>query len=127
MGSTLEINDTLQLTRAQGFPSELLNLETHTRAPVTAAQFAGRVFSFHDKEGVRYFHTDPVRVYLVENRGGKWIFWGKAMVQSFTVAKTPDGAWSTSGTFTLAEIFPPDYQRLFTIGESPKGKSWFAE
>lgn len=126
MGSTLEINDTLQLTRAQGFPGDVLDFETHRRTPITAHSLAGRLFAFHGKEGVRYFHTDPVRVYLVENIDGKWRFWGKALVQSFTVAKDAEGRWATAGTYTIAEVFAPDYQRLFTIGESPKGKSWFS-
>jgi hypothetical protein len=127
MGSLLEFNDTLQLTERQGFPADVLDLDAHRRAPVTAAALAGRVFAFTEKEGARYFHLDPVRVYLVENRDGKRIFWGKAMVQSLAIGRNGAGGWSTSGTFTIAEVFAPDYQRLFTIGESPKGKSWFAE
>jgi hypothetical protein len=38
MGSYLEINDTLQLTIEQGFPSNLLDLTKHTQNPISLDQ-----------------------------------------------------------------------------------------
>jgi hypothetical protein len=35
MGSYVEINDTLQLSTDQGFPSDLLDLTAHRKNPVT--------------------------------------------------------------------------------------------
>lgn len=35
MGCTYEINDTLLLTKAQGFPSDILNIERHQKSPIT--------------------------------------------------------------------------------------------
>ena len=75
MGSFIEINDTLQITEEQGFPSEL-NLEEHLENSFTAADFDGTVFSFHGKPAIRLYHRPPVRNFLVENRDGKWIYWG---------------------------------------------------
>lgn len=67
MGSVIEINDTLQLTQAQGFPAEL-NYERHLKAPFQAEDFRDRVFEFKDKENIRVFQAPPVRNFLVENR-----------------------------------------------------------
>jgi|LakMenEpi03Aug12_release.lakeMendotaPanAssembly.Ray.scaffolds.fasta_scaffold757700_1 hypothetical protein len=72
MGSKIEVNDTLQLTKEQGFPSELLNLAAHLKDPCTAEKLRGKAFSFN-KEDARLFHLDPVRVFLVENIAGKWL------------------------------------------------------
>ncbi len=75
MGSFIEINDTLQLTKEQGFPTEL-NLERHLKKPYTAKDFEGKTFEFKDKPSVRLYKMPPVRNFLVENRNGKWIYWG---------------------------------------------------
>jgi len=75
MGSKIEINDTLQITRAQGFPAEL-DLEKHKAAPLKAEDFAGRVFEFKNKAEIRNYQQAPIRNFLVENRNGKWIYWG---------------------------------------------------
>lgn len=75
MGSFIETNDTLQITKAQGFPREL-DLETHLRTPFTAEDFKGKIFEFKDKPSIRLYHRPPVRNFLVENRDGKWIYWG---------------------------------------------------
>lgn len=132
MGSFIEVNDTLQITVAQGFPADVLDLAKHEKSPVSLSAVAEQVFSFCGKTNPRIFHLDPVRVYLVENRDGKWIFWGKAAVQSQTITKKLDAAgawipdaWETSGTFKIIELYEPDYQRLFTRRESPLGKSFF--
>ncbi len=132
MGSYIEVNDTLQITVAQGFPSDVLDLARHQQAPIPLSAVAGQTFSFRGKANARIFQLDPVRVYLVENRDGKWIFWGKAAIQSQTISKklNADGAWipedwETSGTFKMIDLYEPDYQRRFTVRESPQDKSFF--
>lgn len=75
MGSIIEINDTLQITQDQGFPKEL-NFEQHKIKPFTAEGFKDRVFEFHDKPQIRIYKYPPVRVFLVENINGKWLYWG---------------------------------------------------
>jgi hypothetical protein len=127
MGSGIEVNDTLQLTTRQGFPSGILNLARHQDNPVTVEDVKGKVFEFAAKDGARVFHLDPVRVYLVENVDGKWIFWGRALIQSQTISKKSDNpiAWETSGTYIITDIYEPEYQRLFTKHESPAGRSYF--
>jgi hypothetical protein len=75
MGSFIELNDTLQITKKQGFP-EVLDLEKHLKTPFTAEQFNDKVFTFQSKPGVRIYHLPPVRNFFAENRDGKWIYWG---------------------------------------------------
>jgi hypothetical protein len=132
MGSPIEINDTLQLSIEQGFPADLLNREKHTETPVRLASLTDRTFEFKNKDDARLFHLDPVRVFLVENIGGKWLFWGKVLIQSQTISKklASDGSWkhgdwTTSGTYKIIDLYDPEYQEQFTQRESPSGKSYF--
>ncbi len=104
MGSSIEINDTLQITRAQGFPKSLV-YETHKNTPYTAKQFAGQVFTFESKAGIRIYKTPPVRNFLVENIDGKWLYWGLVHIVSLShdnIKKT------TSGTFVITYIYTPE-------------------
>jgi|GEM_PF-512146 len=123
MGSVVELNDTLQITREQGFPAEL-TLERHTNSPLTAGEFLARKFEFHSKKGARIYHIPPVRVFLVENIGGKWLYWGHALVLEQTIY-LKDGIPHTRGIFEITEIYPPDYQREITLWETSPGKSYF--
>lgn len=132
MGSGIEVNDTLNLSDQQGFPCDVFDLETHKVRPITLADVRDRIFSFADKPDARIFHLDPVRVFLVQNLGGKWLFWGKILMQSQTIYKSVMsgsewrvGEWMTSGTYKIIDVFEPEYQKLFTIRESPPGKSFF--
>ena len=131
MGTQIELNDTLNLTEQQGFPIDVLNLERHARSPVTAEALAGKTFDFALKEDARIFHLDPVRVFLVQNINGKWIFWGHALIQNQEIRKRNRGAdwkpgeWETRGTYTIKQIYPPELQKTITLNESPPGKSYF--
>jgi len=132
MGTGIELNDTLHLSNAQGFPADILNLESHRSKPVKIEDLAGRIFEFADKDGARVFHLDPVRVYLVQNVNGKWIFWGRALVQSQSITKAASNGsssgsseWVTSGTYKIVDVYDPEYQQAFTKRESPQGKSYF--
>ena len=107
MGSSIEINDTLQITLGQGFPGDVLNRDSHVQNPVTAEELKDKVFEFHGKPGARIFQLAPVRVYLVHNIGGKWLFWGKIEVIEQTISRvqvsgqaSKEGDWQTSGKST---------------------------
>ena len=104
MGSAIILNDTLQITREQGFPPEL-DLERHKQKPFTAEEFNGRTFEFTDKPGIRVYHAPPVRVFLVENRDGKWIYWG--LVHVLEVAHNQERK-TTSGRFKIIYLYTPE-------------------
>ncbi len=105
MGAQITLNDTLQITKEQGFPVEL-NLEKHLQNPLRMEDFSGRVFEFKDKEGIRVYQIPPVRNFLVEkNVEGKWIYWGLVHILQLNcdyVNKT------TSGKFKIIYINTPD-------------------
>ena len=138
MGSLLEINDTLQLTTEQGFPSDMFNLERHRRDPIQIDEVKDLEFSWSGKTGARFFHLDPVRVYWHHNIDGKWLAWGQILVQHQEISRNPDlqhqGAinvsdprqWITSGTYKILKIYDPDYQEEFTSKDLPPGLSYFS-
>lgn len=104
MGSHIEINDTLQISLEQGFPKDLI-LEEHLRNSFKTENFSEKIFEFRNKDGIRVFHGIPVRNFLVENKNGKWIYWGLCHVVETTfdyVNKT------TSGKFKIIYIYTPE-------------------
>jgi hypothetical protein len=122
MGSYIELNDTLQLTSAQGFPKELV-LEKHLKKPFCAQDFKGKVFSFKDKQNIRIFHPAPIRVFLVHNIDGKWLYWGHALIMEQTIhAETK----TTSGKFVITKIYTPEHQRSMSVNEVDPGKEFFS-
>lgn len=104
MGSVIELNDTLQLTKEQGFP-EGLNLEKHLEKPLTIDDFKDKVFEFRDKPEVRVYKIPPVRNFLVENRDGKWIYWGLVHILETTCDYDKK---TTSGKFRIIYIYSPE-------------------
>lgn len=125
MGSLLEINDTLQLTPEQGFPVDILNVEIHQQNPVSMKDVEGKVFEFFGKSKARFFHVPPTRCFLVENRNGKWIFWGKVFILEQTIHSSDDGNSTTSGKYKIIEVYDPEYQKMCTRRESKPGLSYF--
>jgi hypothetical protein len=108
MGSQIEINDTLNITREQGFPVEL-DIDKHLKTPYQTDDFVEKVFEFKDKEGIRVYKIPPVRNFLVENRDGKWIYWGLCHVleeHHDCVNKV------TSGKFKIIYINTPEEMKL---------------
>ena len=106
MGSIIEINDTLQLTAEQGFPSEL-GIDRHKIRPFVASDFADRVFEFKEKPKIRNYQIPPVRNFLVENKGGKWIYWGLVHiieVKHDYVDQTTSGKFKIIYIYTLDEM-----------------------
>jgi hypothetical protein len=108
MGSLIEINDTLQLTRAQGFPAELI-LEQYLKTPLLAEQFQGVLFPFSGKPKIRIYHAPPVRCFLVENIEGKWLYWGLAQVHSVSHDLEKQ---TTSGTFSIHYLYTPEEMKI---------------
>src|SRR4051812_12443929 len=83
MGSLIEINDTLQLTKGQGFPAEL-DVDVHLEKPFTTEDFEGKIFEFKNKKDIRIYKIPPVRNFLVESKNGKWIYWGLCHILEIT-------------------------------------------
>ena len=104
MGSFIEINDTLQITKEQGFPLELV-YEKHKTHPYKAEDFANKVFEFKNKPKVRIYKLPPVRNFLVENRKGKWLYWGLIHILEITHDNVKQ---VTSGKFKITYIYTPE-------------------
>ena len=122
MGSDIKINDTLQISKEQGFPSEL-NYEAHCHKPLRAEDLNGKEFEFHGKPGIRMYQVPPVRNFLVENRGGKWIYWGLIHITKIVhdyANKT------TSGKFHIVYMYTPEeMQHAHAIIDRNKDTDFF--
>ena len=108
MGSTIRVNDTLQITAAQGFPTEL-DLARQLESLRSASHFVGQTFSFRDKEGVRNFQQPPVLNFLVENRDGKHIYWGLIAMLNVTHDYLAN---VTAGSYRLHTLYTPEQMRM---------------
>ncbi len=106
MGTPIIINDTLKLTKEQGFPEH----------PEVGKRY-------HFKRGKqRLYNRAPTRVHLVEEVDGKWIQRGQALVWRLTIDVEHD---ETSGEFEIIKLYSEDYSRTITPIESPEGKSFY--
>lgn len=108
MGSTTRVNDTLQITAAQGFPA-VLDLARQLESPLSASRFGGQTFSFQDKEGVRNFQQPPVLNFLVENRDGKHIYWRLIAMLNVTHDYLAN---VTSGTYRIDTLYTPEQMKV---------------
>jgi hypothetical protein len=112
MGSMIEINDTLQITKKQGFPVEL-DIARHLLRPIELSEFDGRVFEFKDKKDIRNYQHPPCRNFLVENTNGKWIYWGLCHILEITHDYKNK---TTSGKFKIIYInSPKEIQQAFKL------------
>lgn len=139
MGCFYEINDTLLLTEAQGFPSKILNRDEHVKNPVTLKAVEGKTFKFAGKPAARAFQLDPVRVFLFERtENDKWLGWGHVLIEELNIVHRKDitidpnnpikfepGDWLTSGTFKIIKIYDPEYQEYMTKNEAPAAWNYF--
>lgn len=107
MGSQITINDTLRITREQGFPTAL-DYETHKNKPFEAGDFEGQIFEF-TKPDIRIYKTPPVRNFLVEDVDGKWLYWGRIHVLELHHDNIKN---ATSGKFKIIQIYSPDEMPL---------------
>lgn len=108
MGSLIEINDTLQLTKEQGFPVDF-ELEHHLNIPYKTEDVLEKIFEFKNKPGIRIYKVPPVRNFLVENKNGKWVYWGLIHILEIThdyINKT------TSGKFKIIYLYSPDEMKV---------------
>lgn len=83
MGSMIELNDTLRISKEQGFP-EFLDIEKHITEPYSFDEVKDKVFEFHAKKGIRAYQQPPVRNFLVEELNGKWLYWGLCYITEIT-------------------------------------------
>jgi len=104
MGSFIEINDTLQISKEQGFPKEL-DYEQHKIKPFVASNFKDKIFEFKDKPKVRIYKLPPVRNFLVQNIEGKWLYWGLVHVIEVNHDNVKQ---TTSGKFKIIYIYSPE-------------------
>ena len=104
MGSYIELNDTLQITTEQGFPSDF-RFDDHLQNPYTADAFKNKIYEFHDKPNVRIFHSPPVRVFWAHNIEGKWLYWGLIEIIELNLNLINK---STSGKYRIIKIFSPE-------------------
>jgi len=118
MGSHIEINDLLKISKERGFPKDL-HLEDHVRDPQQSNRFLGQELTFWNN-GERLYHRAPTRVFLVEEIEGKWLYWGHALIIEQTIK-----IGRTEGKYQITKLYNPDYQRLTTIHEASEGKSYF--
>jgi len=101
MGSFIEMNDTLRINKEQGFP---LDIAKHLNNQYKAEDFQNKVFDFTDKKDIRIYKVPPVRNFLVEDIGGKWLYWGLCHIVEIKhdyINKT------TSGKFKIIYINSP--------------------
>lgn len=104
MGSMIELNDTLQISKEQGFPFEL-NVEKHLLQPYKLEDFKEKVYSFSNKSAVRVYQLPPVCNFLVENIDGKWVYWGLVHILEIThdyLKRT------TSGKYKIVYLNSPE-------------------
>src|SRR3989338_5750668 len=125
MGSTVEINDTLQITAEQGFPAEILDWEKHQKNPISFEIVKDKIFEFYNKSGARLFHSPPTRCWLVHNINGKWLYWGHVLILEQTIKTDELGNVTTSGKFKIIKLYAPEYQQQITQQETSAGKSYF--
>ncbi|MDA2922337.1 hypothetical protein MYX07_03665 [Patescibacteria group bacterium AH-259-L07] len=104
MGSFIEINDTLQISKEQGFPEEF-DYDKHKVKPLTANDFKDKIFEFKDKPKVRIYKLPPVRNFLVQNIDGKWLYWGLIHVLEVHHDNIKQ---TTSGKFKIIYIYTPE-------------------
>jgi len=98
------MNDTLQITKEQGFPKEL-DWREHLKNPYTAEQFKDKIFEFKDKPSIRNYQIPPVRNFLVENIDGKWLYWGLVHIIEIHHDYIKN---STSGKYKIIYINTPE-------------------
>jgi hypothetical protein len=120
MEKLVRINDTLKLTREQGFPKEL-DIDKHLNESFKFEDFEEKIFEF-DKPLPRIYPLPPTRTFLVQEVEGKWIKWGHCLVIEQTIYSNGD---RTKGKFKITKLFDKDFIKLATVNDTPEGKSFF--
>lgn len=108
MGSFIKINDTLQISKEQGFPKEL-DYEKHLVKPFETLDFKDKIFEFKDKPEIRIYQMPPVRNFLVQNINGKWLYWGQIHILEIKHNYVDQ---VTSGKFKIIHINTPEEMKF---------------
>lgn len=104
MGAMIEINDTLRISKAQGFPAEL-DVNKHFSKPYKIEDFQGKIYEFQNKPKIRVYKTPPIRNFLVEDIDGKWLYWGLVHILEI---KHDYVNQTTSGKFKIIYLNTPE-------------------
>jgi hypothetical protein len=124
VGSIIEINDTLRITRDQGFPGDHLNLTTHLLDPCKIEDVGEWRFKFHSKSGIRVYQQPPIRNFLVEAIDDKWVYWGLCHI--IEVTHNYEKA-TTSGWFQVVYLNSPDEMRAaFDLVDQVAASNYFS-
>ena len=100
MGVSLTLNDTLQITREQGFPEKPnLNKEYYFK-----------------KEGRRLYRLPPVRVFLAQNENGKWDYRGEALITELTILPMEE---KTVGKFKIVKLYNKEHRAALNANQQP--------
>ena len=112
MGSFIEINDTLRITKEQGFPTEL-DIETHLSNPYSLDSVKDKVFHFSTKPKIRVYKIPPVRNFLAEDLNGKWLYWGLCYILEVVHDYEKE---ETSGKFKIVRLnTPEEMKQMFKL------------
>ncbi len=112
MGSFIEINDTLRITKQQGFPAEL-ELIKHLSEPYIIDAVKDRVFKFYGKSNIRVYKVPPVRNFLVEDVDGRWVYWGLCYILSIEHNYEKQ---ETSGAYKIIRLnTPEEMKQMFRL------------
>ncbi len=120
MEKMIKLNDTLRITKEQGFP-EGLDIRIHLKNSYSLSDFKDKIFEFH-KPLPRVYPLPPTRTFLVQEVDGKWILWGHCLVIEQTIHSNGE---QTSGKFKIIKLYDPEYLVLATKNDTPEGKSYF--
>lgn len=120
MGTQFTHNDTLQISRKQGFPKELV-YEKHLKKPLRAKDFKSKVFAFHDKVGLRVYQAG--RNFLLENRDEKYIYWGLVQILELHLDYRKK---VVSGTYKILYInTPEEMKQAYQLIDRREGMDFF--
>jgi hypothetical protein len=123
VGSFIELNDTLRISNEQGFPLEL-DIKKHFGNPYSAEMFKDKIFRFKNKNDIRVYQLPPIRNFLVQDIGGKWLYWGLCHIVEITHDYTNK---TTSGKFKIIYINTPEEMKFaFDLIDRVEGKNYFA-
>jgi hypothetical protein len=102
--ANLVLNDTLQITEAQGFPKKLeLNKE----------------YAF-EKDKLRLFRLPPVRVFLAHNKNGVWDYRGEVIITELNIFPLKS---KTTGKFKVVKIYSEEHRKVMNENMQPPAEN----
>lgn len=120
--SSFELNDTLQITKEQGFPGGF-DIVEYMKGKLNYEDQVGKIFEFHNKPNLRNFAVPPVRVFLVENKDGKRIYRWRCHILEVNLDYENK---TTSWKYKIIKIFSPEEIPLaFDLIDGNKETNYF--